>query len=263
MEKFTHTATDYVIKNIVIMKYHAKIRHNKINQRKLSSFMYVTAGKYHYKSDKIDFYVEPGDTIYIPYGASYEYTVLSNETECIQTEFNLEQKSNAKNNIVTISKEPFVIKNSEHSTDLLFRKLLHCRNNEFSTLALLYNLLAISEKTCHNDKAVKNGRFKIEPAIRFIEQHFKEKIYVADIAKMCGLSESHIRRLFIRHLGVSPIEYKNSILIKTACDILRYGELNVTEAAESLNFGDIYTFSMFFKKETGISPKKYIETYRK
>ncbi len=263
MEKFMPTISDYVIKNIAIMKYSPQIRNRNVEQRKLSAFMYVAVGKYHYRSEKLDFYVEAGDTVYIPYGSSYEYTVVSNETECIQTEFDLERETDGEKSAVVINNEPFVLKEREHRLDMVFGELLRCRNDEFSVLASLYQLLAIFENACDKEKSVKNGSFKIEPAIKFIEQNFKEKIYIADIAKMCGLSESHMRRLFIRYLGVSPIEYKNSILIKTACNILRYGDLNVTETAEALNFGDIYTFSMFFKKETGISPKRYIEIYRK
>lgn len=250
------------VKNIAIMKYSPQIRDRSVKHRKLSSFMYVAVGKYHYRSCKIDFYVEAGDTIYIPCGSSYEYTVVSSETECIQIEFELERENDGEKNAVVINNEPFVLKKREHRMDLVFGELLRCRNNEFSILAALYRLLAIFEDACNKERSVKNGSFRIEPAIEFIEQNFKEKINIPDIAKLCGISESHMRRLFIRHLGASPIEYNNSILIKTACNILRCGDLNVTETAEALNFGDIYTFSMFFKKETGMSPKKYIEIYR-
>lgn len=253
---------DYIIKNIVVMKYSPQDRKKCIKQRVLSSFMHVARGKYHYQSDKVDFYVGTGDTVYIPCGASYEYTILSDVTECIQTEFSLEQTICGEKNIVVIDQEPFVLKKQEGRLDLVFSELNRCQNDGFSTLASLYNLLAIFENACRRDKAVRDGRYKIEPAIEFIEQNFKNKIYIADIAKMCGISESHMRRLFRRYLGVSPIGYKNLILIKAACNMLRYGDLNVSETAEALNFGDIYTFSQFFKKETGISPKNYIDTHR-
>ncbi|MBR3942068.1 MAG: helix-turn-helix transcriptional regulator, partial [Clostridia bacterium] len=35
--------------------------------------------------------------------------------------------------------------------------------------------------------------------------------------------------------------------------------MNITEVAESLGFSSIYAFSRVFKKEMGISPKKYAE----
>ena len=56
MEKSMPYTTDYVIKNIAIMKYSPQDRKKRINQRALSSFMYVAQGKYHYKSDTVDFY---------------------------------------------------------------------------------------------------------------------------------------------------------------------------------------------------------------
>ena len=262
MEKSMPYTTDYVIKNIAIMKYSPQDRKKRINKRALSSFMYVAQGKYHYKSDTVDFYVESGDTLYIPRGASYEYTILSDVTECIQTEFNLEQTICGEKSMSVIAKDPFVLKKQDGRLDLVFGELNRCQNDEFSTLASLYKLLAVFENSCRRNKAAGDGRYKIEPAIEFIKQNFKKKIYTADIAEMCRISESHMRRLFRRYLGVSPIEYKNLMLVKAACSMLQFGNLNVSETAEALNFGDIYTFSQFFKKAIGISPKHYIDSHR-
>ena len=36
------------------------------------------------------------------------------------------------------------------------------------------------------------------------------------------------------------------------------GYVNISEIAESLGFDNVYAFSQFFKKEIGISPKKYM-----
>lgn len=263
MEKSMPCTADYVIKNIAIMKYSPQDRKKCINQRTLSSFMYVVQGKYHYKSDTVDFYVESGDALYIPCGASYEYTILSDVTECIQTEFKLEQTICEEKSMRVIAKDPFVLKKQEGRLDLVFSELNRCQNDEFSTLASLYKLLAAFENSRCRNKTAGVGRYKIEPAIEFIKQNFTNKIYTDYIAEMCGISESHMRRLFRRYIGASPIEYKNLILVKAACDILQFGNLNVSETAEALNFGDIYTFSQFFKKAIGISPKHYIDSHRK
>lgn len=51
--------------------------------------------------------------------------------------------------------------------------------------------------------------------------------------------------------------------MRTACNMLRNEELNVSETADALHFNDIYTFSQLFKKEVGLSPKKYMDVYGK
>ena len=38
-------------------------------------------------------------------------------------------------------------------------------------------------------------------------------------------------------------------------------DMNVTEIACTLGFEDALYFSRFFKKHTGLSPKKYMEMY--
>ena len=79
----------------------------------------------------------------------------------------------------------------------------------------------------------------------------------AEIAELCGISEGHMRRLFAEKLGRSPIGYKNALAAQAACTLLRPDGMNVSEVATSLGYPDIYTFSQAFKKEIGVSPKKY------
>ena len=51
--------------------------------------------------------------------------------------------------------------------------------------------------------------------------------------------------------------------MRTAANMLCKEGFNVSETAEALNFSDIYTFSQLFKKEFGLSPKKYMDVYKK
>ena len=250
----------YIVKNISVVKYSPQIRHRCIKKRALSSYMYIIDGRYRYKSDDIDFIAESGDTIYIPCSSSYEYTILSDKTECIQTEFSLEENKNGKIFFKTFDKNPFVLKKKDDKLNLLFSDLLNqYQSDEFLTLSSIYKLLSIFKNACQQKHRFEHdGRYKIEPAINFIRHNFKNKIYISELAEMCNISQSHLRRLFNKYLGFSPIEYKNSILIKAACDMLRSGNINVSETAEALNFTDIYTFSQFFKKETGVSPTNYM-----
>ena len=92
---------------------------------------------------------------------------------------------------------------------------------------------------------------------KYIKKNFTGKIYVKELEKECNLSASQIRRIFQKELKLSPIEYKNTLLINSACNMLK-GDNTVSEISESLGFDNIYAFSQFFKKHTGVSPKKYL-----
>ena len=55
----------------------------------------------------------------------------------------------------------------------------------------------------------------------------------------------------------SLTKYKNQLLLKEACKLLCDGELCIGEIAENLGFCDIYAFSHFISKYTGVSPTVY------
>lgn len=46
----------------------------------------------------------------------------------------------------------------------------------------------------------------IEKAVRYIEQHYREDLKIAEIASECGLSESHFRRVFAESTNMKPVE---------------------------------------------------------
>jgi len=58
---------------------------------------------------------------------------------------------------------------------------------------------------------------------------------------------------------MSPVEYKNHIRTQNAVNLIKTGNMSVSEIAEVLGFDNVYAFSQFFKKQTGIAPSKYIK----
>ncbi len=251
---------DYRIKDIFVMKYAPQVRYRVIHQRARSSFMLVLDGRYHYQSEQIDFYVEAGDTVYLPASASYQYRILSEKTECIQIEFSMAQSTDGIEKETVFALDPLVLKGQNNRLDLIFSELIkQYQNDEYMTLSLLYQLCSVLVKNCKRNDLLHGGRAKIEPAVAYIKKNYTDRIYIPQLARMCNLSESHLRRLFNKYLGFSPIEYKNAILLDAACNMLRSKNTNVSETAEALGFNDIYTFSQFFKKEMGISPRQYLE----
>lgn len=261
-EPFNQYSVDYLLKDVFVMKFSPKIRHMKISERVSSSFLFIVRGQYHYASDQIDFYAESGDMVYLPQSARYSYTVLSEKTECIQVEFKLEMHRDGLVSHKNFSEHPVLLRGLEKPLNFIFNDLLSTYYRDaFLTISFIYQLISYLENACGEHQSKNSDLRKIEPAIQFIEQNFYNKIYLSELADLCGISQSHLRRLFRQHLGISPIKYKNSILMKTACNMLRNEELNISEIAEALHFNDIYTFSQLFKKEIGISPKKYMDAY--
>lgn len=250
----------YGIGDIFVMKYQPKVRQRNINRRERSSFMLVQSGKYQYHSPQIHFSVESGDVVYLPQGASYEYKVLSKEAQCIQVEFGFSYSGKKDRTVNILPTDPVLLKREDVELAMLFHDLLKdYQSDEFMVLALICQLLSAVKNACQQKEFFSTAEHRILPAVKYIKEHFEQKIYVSHLAQLCDLSEAQFRREFRRYLGCSPIEYKNAILLREACNMLRSGNMNVTETAAALQFEDIYTFSQFFKKGMGISPREYMK----
>lgn len=102
-----------------------------------------------------------------------------------------------------------------------------------------------------------SGRMYIKNAVKFIQRNFSDSIDVSDIADHVGLSRSHLYRIFVRHLSLSPNEYLTQYRINQACILLRTSGLSVGEIASSVGFDDQLYFSRVFKKLKGVPPSQY------
>lgn len=94
-------------------------------------------------------------------------------------------------------------------------------------------------------------------AIKYIQFNYSRDIGINDIAAAVGVSRSHLYRVFVGHLGQSPVEYLTQFRISEACSLLETTNLTVAEVAYSVGFFDQFYFSRVFKKAKGVPPSRY------
>lgn len=90
-----------------------------------------------------------------------------------------------------------------------------------------------------------------------IKSNYDRKLTLEDIASRVYLSPSHVSGLFRRETGQTISSYINFIRIEKSKQLLRRGEISIAEIAARCGFEDQSYFTRVFKKQTGISPKKY------
>jgi AraC-like DNA-binding protein len=92
---------------------------------------------------------------------------------------------------------------------------------------------------------------------RYIEQHYRERLPVNELAERAGFSRGHFLRRFKRAFGLPPAAYQQRLRIQAACTLLRYTEYPCRTIAERVGYDDEYLFSKTFKKVTGETPTAY------
>ena len=249
------------LKNLFVTKSAPRFFTNNIQGRYSSAFMYILCGEYRFSGKGGSVHATAGDTLYLPKNGFYSYEILSTEAFCILANFDLEQDGTHED--IIFSDSPARISRQKGENYKIFNDLAQFYSTDkFICTSLLYQLILI----CKNFFTTENARInakRIEPALKYIEENYAGRVSVESLAALCGISTPHFRRLFKEVMGATPIKYKNRLLAKSACHLLVNDGLNVSETAYALNFSDIYTFSQLFKKEMGISPKKYLLSHVK
>ena len=98
----------------------------------------------------------------------------------------------------------------------------------------------------------------IAPAlVRLKEDITDPALSVELLSELCGLSEVYFRRIFLHKIGLSPKEYIIKGRMQRAAELLRAGELEVSEIATLCGYAEPCHFSREFKRYYGVSPSKY------
>jgi transcriptional regulator GlxA family with amidase domain len=98
---------------------------------------------------------------------------------------------------------------------------------------------------------------QIEPAIEYIQKHFRRKITVQTVAETVNLSARQLDRKFQETLKMSPQEFIMKLRLKTACSELTCSPKKIMEIALDLGFYDQSSFTLQFRKQMGMTPLQY------
>lgn len=96
-----------------------------------------------------------------------------------------------------------------------------------------------------------------EQAVLYLQEHFREPVSLADLAKAAGLSEKYFGEYFKSITGETPIQYLNEYRIERAAEALAEEEKSVTDIALECGFNDLSYFIKTFRRHYGVSPNFY------
>ncbi len=240
--------------NLLFYRHNLKSPHVAITPYKLAynELTVVFNGCLHYTVNGVETPLEKGDVIYIAKGSLRQRAPVSDADYIsfnFETDFPIELPLLMKYGISE------VVHNLLHTFDSIFEYTNNLKDERFELL--LGCLLKQLEKQC---------KMQAEPRLvakikNYIRLNFSHKITLSDISKHTHYSVPHCEMIFKQTTGTSIMEYIIKKRIDTAKSLLLEGTLSLPEIADVVGFSDYNYFSRVFKKEVGVSPLRYKNSY--
>lgn len=122
-----------------------------------------------------------------------------------------------------------------------------------ATLILLSELF-------RNLKLIPKKKIDVDLAkdiIHYCYENYDNDISLQTIADSLHISRYYISHLFSKRLHISFSDYINSLRIRRACELLKRGEMSITEIAYTVGYNSTRTFNRCFLSIRGMTPKEY------
>ena len=123
------------------------------------------------------------------------------------------------------------------------------------SLGIFFSILAMHE--AEKQQAGSMPLAHLSRAKAVIENSFARRLSVGEVAREIAVDDRYLYNLFRQYEGISVKEYIDRCAVKNACALLTGSDMSVSQIAQNLGFEDVYAFSKFFRKRTGISPTRY------
>jgi AraC family transcriptional regulator len=130
------------------------------------------------------------------------------------------------------------------------------------TTALMAHLLRYYSVQNYSPPPLTNGLPKrtLQQVVDYIHEHLDQDLTLVTLAALAHMSPSYFSRLFKQSTRLSPHQYVIRCRIDRAKQLLRQGELSITETAYRLGFTHQSHFSHHFKRLAGSSPKAFLNS---
>src|SRR5690606_5654077 len=96
---------------------------------------------------------------------------------------------------------------------------------------------------------------------KYVQKHLYEDITLSELAKVVKMNPSYVSQLFKKEVGITVNEYILRSKVEEAQKLLTLTDTSIAEIYSLLNFYDQSYFTKVFKKYSGMTPRKYRESY--
>ncbi len=98
---------------------------------------------------------------------------------------------------------------------------------------------------------------RVRPALELMQTDTGGRVGMALLARRCGLSVAHFRRVFTSGVGRSPRDHQQRLRMERGAELLRDRSRQVDQVAELCGFQNYRSFSACFRRRYGATPRTW------
>lgn len=144
-----------------------------------------------------------------------------------------------------------------------YNKSLDPLTGAIGSFSLSAFFLRLAQKGERKERAIESvGAAQYRALVTKMTEAVEENLSVEEICARCHISASYMKALFGTYAGISPGIYYNRLRAQQIASLLEEG-LPIFEIADRMNFSSPNYLSLFFRRESGLSPTQYKKSIRK
>jgi transcriptional regulator GlxA family with amidase domain len=97
----------------------------------------------------------------------------------------------------------------------------------------------------------------VRMAVAHLQRRFADKVSVAELAELVGLSPSHFSALFRKANGCGPREYQTRLRMMKCRQLLDTTDLPISSIARRVGYDDPFYFSRQFRAAHGVTASEH------
>lgn len=115
----------------------------------------------------------------------------------------------------------------------------------------------LSQENPQTDSASSRHTARLKNILMYIQEHYTEKITLADIAATANICQSECCRFFKKHMNESLFDYLLSYRIEKSLPLLTDEQLSITEVSSRCGFSSASYYTKVFRERMGCTPTAY------
>jgi AraC-like DNA-binding protein len=140
----------------------------------------------------------------------------------------------------------------------LMKELSEC-DEELTSKGYIYVILGTLIKNMNFEENPKQSDRRLSSKVLiYLNEHFREKLNLFDVAHALGYSPNHMSYMFKNTMRLTFNQYLALLRLREAVILMREGKKSITDCAFESGFQSLRSFYRAFQTEYGCTPKEFL-----